>query len=62
MNTIGRTASLRRNLDPTKPQIFRCEVKGTGAATLSGEIITAGTINAYSEFGKPEAVNITTLP
>ena len=46
------------NLHPTKAQEVRCELKGTTGSNVSGEIITAATINAYNDFGKPEAVNI----
>ena len=37
---------------------LRCELKGATGAKLSGEIITAATMNAYNDFGKPEAVSI----
>jgi alpha-N-arabinofuranosidase len=46
------------NLDPTNGQNLRCELKGTTGLKLTGEIITAATMNAYNDFGKPEAVNI----
>lgn len=46
------------NLDPAKTQDLRCELKGTTDSKVSGEIITAATMNAYNDFGKPEAVNI----
>ena len=46
------------NLDPSKAQNLRCELKGTAGANVTGEIITAATINAYNDFGKPETVNI----
>jgi len=46
------------NLDPAKAQNVRCELEGTTGLKVSGEIITAPTINAYNDFGKPEAVSI----
>ena len=46
------------NLNPTKSEDLRCELKGTTGASVSGEIITAATMNAFNDFGKPEAVNI----
>jgi alpha-L-arabinofuranosidase len=46
------------NLNPTKSEDLRCELKGTTGARVSGEIITAATMNAFNDFGKPEAVNI----
>ncbi len=39
-------------------QDVRCELKGTAGSKVSGEIITAATMNAFNDFGKPEAVNI----
>jgi alpha-N-arabinofuranosidase len=54
----GRIHISLANLDPTKAQNLRCELKGASGSTVSGEIITAATINAYNDFGKPEAVNI----
>jgi alpha-N-arabinofuranosidase len=49
------------NLHPTMAQDLRCELKGTVASKASGEIITAATINAYNDFGKPEEVSIKPL-
>jgi len=46
------------NLHPTKAQTLRCELRGSAASKVNGEIITAETINAYNDFGKPETVNI----
>jgi alpha-L-arabinofuranosidase len=46
------------NLHPTKAQKLRCELKGTSGSRVSGEIITAATMNAYNDFGRPETVNI----
>ena len=46
------------NLHPTKAEILRCELKGTTSSGVSGEIITAATMNAYNDFDKPEAVNM----
>ncbi len=46
------------NLHPWKAQDLRCELKGAAGSRVSGEIITATTMNAYNDFGKPEAVTI----
>ena len=46
------------NLDPTKVQDLTCELKGAIGSKVSGEIITAATMNAHNDFGKPEEVNI----
>jgi alpha-N-arabinofuranosidase len=54
----GRIHISLANLHPTKGENLRCELKGTTSARVSGEIITAATMNAYNDFGKPEAVNI----
>lgn len=44
------------NLHPTKALKLQCELKGTTRSRVSGEIIAAATMNAYNDFGKPEAV------
>ncbi len=54
----GRIHISLANLDPTRAQNVRCELKGTTGSKISGEIITADAISAYNDFGKPEAVNI----
>jgi alpha-L-arabinofuranosidase len=46
------------NLHSTKAQDVRCELKGAAGSKVSGEIITAATLNAYNDFGRPESVNI----
>lgn len=46
------------NLHPMKAQNLRCELKGTTSSKVTGEIITAAIMDAYNDFGKPEAVNI----
>ncbi len=46
------------NLHPRTAQDLRCELKGAAGSRVSGEIITATTMNAYNDFGKPEAVTI----
>lgn len=46
------------NLHPTKSQKLSCELKGTTGSAISGEIITAETINAFNDFGKAEDVRI----
>ncbi len=54
----GRIHISLANLHPTKAQTVRCQLKGTTSSKVSGEIITAETMNAYNDFGKPEAVRI----
>jgi alpha-N-arabinofuranosidase len=54
----GRIHISIANLHPTKAQNLRCDVKGSTSSRVSGEIITAASMNAYNDFGKPEAVNI----
>ncbi len=54
----GRIHVSIANLDPTKAQNLRCALEGTTVSRVSGEIITAATMNAYNDFGKPEAVNM----
>ncbi len=54
----GRIHVSVANLHPTKAQNVRCELKGTTGSKVIGEIITAATMNAYNDFGKPEAVSI----
>jgi alpha-N-arabinofuranosidase len=55
----GRIHVSLANLHLTKAQDLRCELKGAVGSRVSGEIITAATMNAYNDFGRPEAVNIT---
>jgi alpha-N-arabinofuranosidase len=54
----GRIHVSLANLHPTKAQNLRCELRGTTGSRVSGEIITAATMNAYNDFGQPDAVNI----
>ena len=54
----GRIHVSLANLHPTKVQSLRCELKGTAGSRVSGEIITAATMNAYNDFGTAEAVNL----
>jgi alpha-N-arabinofuranosidase len=54
----GRIHVSIANFHPTKAQNVRCEMKGTRSSHVSGEIITAATMDAYNDFGKPETVNI----
>lgn len=54
----GRIHISLANLQPTKAENLRCELKGTNGSKVTGEIITAATMNAYNDFGKLEAVNI----
>ncbi|MGA9119434.1 MAG: alpha-N-arabinofuranosidase [Bacteroidota bacterium] len=54
----GRIHVSVANLHPTKAQNVRCELKGTTGSNVTGEVISAATMNAYNDFGKPEAVNM----
>ena len=45
------------NLDPTKGHEVSCELRGTGKTVhVTGQIITAGSMTAFNDFGKPEEV------
>ena len=57
----GRIHISIANLQPAKAENVRCELKGVTATHVAGEIITAAAMNAYNDFGKPEAVNIRTF-
>jgi len=54
----GRIHISLANLHPSKALELRGEVKGFIGSKVSGEIITAGTISAYNDFGRPAAVRI----
>ena len=54
----GRIHISLANLDPTKAQEVRCELKGATGSKVTGEIITAAAMNAYNDFGKAESVDI----
>jgi alpha-N-arabinofuranosidase len=54
----GRIHISLANLNPSKAQDLRCELKGATGVRVTGEIITAATMNACNDFGKPEAVKI----
>jgi alpha-N-arabinofuranosidase len=54
----GRIHVSLANLDPANGQNLRCELKGTTVSNVTADIITAATMNAYNDFGKPEAVNM----
>ena len=44
------------NLDPNRAVPVRVSLAGVSAGTVSGRIITAPAMNAYNDFGAPEAV------
>jgi len=46
------------NRDPKKPQQVSFELAGFRGAKVSGEVVTAGKINAYNDFGKKEEVSL----
>ena len=54
----GRIHISLANLDPEKAQNLRCEVNGTSGSNVTGEVLTAATMNAHNDFGKSEAVNL----
>jgi alpha-N-arabinofuranosidase len=47
------------NLDPNKSQQVSFDVAGFKAATVKGQVVTAGKINAFNDFGKKEEVTLT---
>ncbi|HWS00560.1 MAG TPA: alpha-N-arabinofuranosidase [Prolixibacteraceae bacterium] len=47
------------NLDPNKPQQASFELSGFSGTKVSGQVVTAGKINAYNDFGKKEEVTLT---
>ena len=45
------------NLDPLKDQDVPCELRGAaGSIRAAGRILTAGAMNAFNDFGRPEEV------
>jgi alpha-N-arabinofuranosidase len=46
------------NVDPAKEKLLSCEVRGTSTKRVTGEIITAKSMNAYNDFGKSEEVTL----
>ncbi len=55
----GRIHISMANLNPNQDIPLSIEVRGAGElGSHSGQIITAPTMNAYNDFGKPEEVNI----
>ncbi len=55
----GRIHISLANLNPNKDIPLSIDLRGAGQlGSNSGEIITAAAMNAYNDFGKPEAVNI----
>jgi alpha-N-arabinofuranosidase len=47
------------NLDPNKGTSVECIVEGKASVEVTNiEMITAGSMNAFNDFGTPEAVNI----
>lgn len=55
----GRIHISVANLNPNKDIPLTIDVRGAGQlSSNSGQIITASTMNAYNDFGRPEVVNI----
>lgn len=46
------------HLDPNKNRTVTCTIQGATLRAVHGSIITAETMNAYNDFGKPEAVTL----
>ena len=46
------------NADPSQEKSLECKIYGKKVSTISGQILTAETMNDYNDFGKPEAVTI----
>ena len=46
------------NLDPEVAHKLRCEIRGRSVSQISGDIITADSMNALNDFGVPEQVAI----
>jgi alpha-N-arabinofuranosidase len=44
------------NLNPNDPAQLLCELQGFTAQSVSGQVLTAGAINAHNTFAQPEAV------
>lgn len=57
-DTAGKTHISIAHLDPLNKRTVTCLLKGGTMKTVRASIITASTMNAYNDFGKPEAVTI----
>jgi len=44
------------NLDPNRGNTVRIKLDGIAATSVSGKVLTAGTMNALNDFGAPDAV------
>ncbi len=49
------------NLDPEVSHKLRCEIRGRSVSQITGEIITADSMNALNDFGVPEEVTISSF-
>lgn len=59
LDSLGRLHISLCNLNPQKALTLECELQGwVKALHVSGEMVTAAQMNAYNDFGKPEAVSI----
>jgi alpha-N-arabinofuranosidase len=53
----GRIHISLANLDPVKDKEVQCALQGAGKSVrVTGEILTAGSMTAFNDFGKPEEV------
>jgi alpha-N-arabinofuranosidase len=52
----GRVHISLANLNPNKPVTVNCPVIGETFKKITGEILTANTMNAYNSFENPEVV------
>jgi alpha-N-arabinofuranosidase len=46
------------NADPNQSQAVTIDLRGRKVSTVRGDVITADSMNAFNDFGKPEAVSI----
>jgi alpha-N-arabinofuranosidase len=55
-NKAGKIHLTLSNLDPNRPAELQCELQGAKAASVSGRVLTAATIQAHNTFDKLDAV------
>lgn len=57
-DSLGKIHISLVNLDPNNVQLITVSIPGFHPAQISGEIITADSVQAYNDFGKKESVRI----